>query len=81
MQSRAVPGIIFKKPLSVETVKLSLVRAIQYREEKSVSKAPLVLNREAIIGESNSIKKCIDLIAGVMETDISVLITGRNWNG
>ncbi len=70
-----------QKPLSVDTVKLSLVRAIQYRREKSIPKAPLVLKREGIVGDSNALKKCLDLIVKARETDVNVLITGETGTG
>ncbi len=70
-----------QKPLSIDTVKLSLIRAIQYRQEKSIPKAPLVLKREGIVGNSNALKKCLDLIVKAKETDVNVLITGETGTG
>ncbi|MFH1021380.1 MAG: sigma-54 dependent transcriptional regulator [Pseudomonadota bacterium] len=69
------------KPLSVQQVLLPLSRALQYREEKSLCKVPVVLRRSAIIGNSPAINRCLDLVAKAAETDAGVLITGETGTG
>jgi two-component system, NtrC family, response regulator len=70
-----------EKPLSIESLKLPFLRAIQYRKEKANLKRPLVLNREGIIGESQSLKECLNLVAKAGETGTNVLISGETGTG
>ena len=70
-----------EKPLSAEKVKLALIRVLQYREEKSARKLPLVLKREGIVGNSAEIKQCLDLVAKAADSDANVLITGETGTG
>jgi len=70
-----------EKPLSAEKIKLPLIRVLQYREEKSTRKTPLVLKREGIVGNSPEIKQCLDLVAKAADTDANVLITGETGTG
>ncbi len=70
-----------EKPLSSEKIKLPLLRVLQYREEKRKRKTPLVLNREQIVGNSDEIKQCLDLVAKAADTDANVLITGETGTG
>lgn len=70
-----------EKPLYAEKIKLPLIRVLQYREEKSTRKTPLVLNREGIVGNSPEIKRCLDLVAKAADTDANVLITGETGTG
>lgn len=60
---------------------LPLTRVLQYRDEKS-RKAPLrILNREAIIGSSPQLNKCLKLLANAASSDVNVLITGETGTG
>ncbi len=70
-----------QKPLSVEKVKLSLIRVLQYRHEKSKHKGHRVLDREGIVGRSPEIIRCLDLLAKAADTDANVLITGETGTG
>jgi DNA-binding NtrC family response regulator len=70
-----------EKPLSIETIKLPFLRAIQYRKEKTIPKHPLVLKREGLIGNSQPLKDCLNLVAKAGETEANVLITGDTGTG
>ena len=70
-----------EKPLSVESMTLPLIRALQYREEKKVAGSSIVLKREGIIGESAKIRHCLDQVAQAAMSDVSVLITGETGTG
>ncbi|MCG6533651.1 MAG: sigma-54 dependent transcriptional regulator [Syntrophales bacterium LBB04] len=70
-----------EKPLSIETLKLPFLRAIQYRKEKANPKRSLFLKREGIIGESNLLKECLNLVAKAGVTDTNVLISGETGTG
>lgn len=70
-----------EKPLSIETIKLPFLRAVQFRKEKAILRRPLVLKREGIIGNSQPLKECLNLVAKAGETDTNVLITGDTGTG
>jgi len=70
-----------QKPSTVDAMTLPLVRALQYREEKKASQKTLILKREGIIGNSQKIKACFDLLAQVATSEANVLITGETGTG
>ena len=70
-----------KKPFLLEEVSLHITRALQYRTEKADRRAPMVLKRENIIGESEPIRMCLDDTAKAAATDTNVLITGETGTG
>jgi two-component system NtrC family response regulator len=70
-----------QKPSTVDALILSLVRALQYREEKRLKQAPLPLKREGIVGSSPQMVHCLDLLAEVANSKASVLITGETGTG
>ncbi|MFA7382770.1 MAG: sigma-54 dependent transcriptional regulator [Desulfurivibrionaceae bacterium] len=69
------------KPLSVQQILLPLSRALQYREQRSLRKAPSPLKRGDIIGSSPAINRCLDQVARAAETDAAVLISGETGTG
>ncbi|OGP71058.1 MAG: Fis family transcriptional regulator [Deltaproteobacteria bacterium RBG_13_58_19] len=70
-----------EKPASGKEIILSLTRALQYREEKQSLRPPLVLKREAIIGDSASLRACLILLAQAATSDATVLISGETGTG
>jgi two-component system NtrC family response regulator len=71
-----------EKPLSLEQMMLSLVRSLQYREEKKRrGEAKTVLKRDGIIGTSPQLAKCLDLAARAANSASNVLITGETGTG
>jgi two-component system, NtrC family, response regulator len=70
-----------EKPSSLKEMTLALVRAIQYREEKTLKQPPVALKQEGIIGNSMQIKACLNLVAQAAHSDASVLITGETGTG
>ena len=70
-----------QKPFSVEEIKLQLLRALQYRKEKSAGKLPVVLKQEGIIGSSLKMKACLDLLAQAANSMANVMITGETGTG
>ena len=70
-----------EKPASLNMIALPLIRALQYREEKKARKSALALKREGIIGSSEKILKCLDLVARGAETDSSILVSGETGTG
>ena len=69
------------KPLSMKQLTLPLVRALQYREEKSRRKPKVALRSEGIVGSSPRIEFCLDLVAQAANSDANVLINGETGTG
>ena len=69
-----------EKPSSIKQITLPLVRALQYREEKT-SKPVGVLKLDGIIGKTPQMKACFDLVAQGANSDAGVLITGETGTG
>ena len=70
-----------QKPSTVDALILSLVRALQYREEKKAKQAALPLKREGIVGSSAQMTRCLDLLAQAAPSEAIVLITGETGTG
>ncbi len=73
-----------EKGASVKEITLSLVRALQYREQKqlgSASNDEAPLKRDGIIGNSIRLKECLELVAQAANSDSSVLISGETGTG
>jgi two-component system, NtrC family, response regulator len=70
-----------EKPPAMENIKLQLSRALQYRKEKLLKKTPVVLKREGIVGSSPQLEACLDQVAVVAASDVSVMITGETGTG
>lgn len=73
-----------KKPASIDSVTLTLTRAIQYREEKKAARSAFKLDslkREGIVGNSFEIKTCLDLLARAAATHANILISGETGTG
>ena len=60
---------------------LPLTRVLQYRDEKSRKAPREILNREAIIGSSPQLNKCLKLLAHAAASDVNILITGETGTG
>jgi two-component system NtrC family response regulator len=69
-----------EKSSSIKQITLSLVRAMQYREEK-IAKPVGVLKLDGIIGKTPQMKACFDLVAQGANSDAGVLITGETGTG
>jgi two-component system NtrC family response regulator len=73
-----------EKGASVKEISLSLVRALQYREQKQIGSATNnvdTIKRDGIVGNSVCLKECLDLVAQAAISDSSVLITGETGTG
>lgn len=73
-----------EKGFSIKEITLSLERALQYRKEKKEvhqARKAATLIRTDIIGNSSSLKGCLDLIAQSAESDANVFITGETGTG
>ncbi|MBA4394469.1 MAG: Fis family transcriptional regulator, partial [Desulfobacca sp.] len=70
-----------QKPSSIEGMTLPFLRALEFREAKQSRKPIAVLKRQAIVGNSPEISNCLDQVAQVASSDITVLITGETGTG
>lgn len=70
-----------QKDSSFQNVKLSITRAIQYRDQKRVAKPKITLDRNGIVGKSQSINDCLERVFQAAEQDTPVLITGETGTG
>jgi len=69
------------KPSSVSPIILTLMRALQYHEEKLKKKQSVLLRMEGIIGGSSAMNTCHDLVLEASSCDANVLITGETGTG
>jgi two-component system NtrC family response regulator len=70
-----------EKPASFDTIKLPLLRALEYRTERKPGNPSAGLKRDGIIGNSPKIVSCLELIAQAAGSDSNVLITGETGTG
>jgi two-component system NtrC family response regulator len=73
-----------EKGSSVKDITLSLVRALEYRKQKTSlkgSSAVVALKRDQIIGNSPKLKACLDLVAQAAGSETGVLILGETGSG
>lgn len=70
-----------EKPASLDRMKLPLLRAIQYREERRTKKTPVALKTCGIVGHSPQLMACLDMVAQAATTDANVLIKGETGTG
>ena len=70
-----------QKPADLQTMELSLIRALEYRSQKQVLKTPLKINRQGIIGNSPRLLMCITLMGHAAKSDANVLVYGETGTG
>ncbi|HOO41486.1 MAG TPA: sigma-54 dependent transcriptional regulator, partial [Syntrophales bacterium] len=70
-----------QKPASINLIILTLVRAIQYRGEKLKRKPAVTLKTEGIVGKSERMRTCYDLLSQATSIDVNVLISGETGTG
>jgi two-component system NtrC family response regulator len=70
-----------EKPLSAADVKLSIDRALLYREKKQTIHPMVALNRDGILGHAAPLRECINRLAQAASSEANVLITGETGTG
>jgi two-component system, NtrC family, response regulator len=68
-------------PASIDAIRFPIIRALEYRAERALGKPIMVLKREAIIGKSQKLNSCLELLAQAAASDANVLITGETGTG
>jgi two-component system NtrC family response regulator len=70
-----------EKPATFETLKLPIIRALEYRAERKSGLPPVVLLRRGIIGDSPKMTLSLELLAEAAGSGVNVLITGETGTG
>jgi two-component system NtrC family response regulator len=70
-----------EKPVSKNHIILTLARVLQYGKEKKERPKALLLNRQGLVGESPSLRSCLELLAQAAASDAPVLISGETGTG
>ena len=70
-----------QKPATINTIQLTISRALRYRLSKLQSANGKNVVRNGIIGNSSKIKECLDHVAQASSSSINVLITGDTGTG
>ncbi|HAA05137.1 MAG TPA: Fis family transcriptional regulator, partial [Syntrophobacteraceae bacterium] len=71
-----------QKPLSVVKILLPIKRVLQYRDDLSKHRKPAVaLKVHGIVGGSQQMKACLDLVAQAADSETNVLISGETGTG
>jgi two-component system, NtrC family, response regulator len=69
------------KPSSVQNIRLTIQRALTYRQEKCANPLPKVLKRDEIIGKSTCLNTALERIAHAAAGESNVLISGETGTG
>ncbi len=69
------------KPTKVKEIRLSLNRALKYREEKKKKHQTVNLDLDNIIGNSTQIKSCFETLAQAATSNAPVLLNGETGTG
>lgn len=79
MKSRAWDYM--QKSGSHKQFKFSLIRALEYRQQKQSKNREKTLKRDFIIGKSRQIKICLEKMSKASNNDVPILITGETGTG
>lgn len=70
-----------QKPALIEDITKPVMRALEYRKERSTQCRPVPFERKRIIGSGRALSNCIDLLSQASKSDLNVLITGETGTG
>lgn len=70
-----------QKSGSHKEFKFSLLRALEYRQQKQSRSPEKKIKRDSIIGQSQQIKNCLEKLSQVSNNDTPVLIIGETGTG
>ncbi len=69
-----------EKPSSLNLIISALNRVLEHRQVEK-ARTPTIPNRMGIIGNSASVRSCLDLLAQAADSEANVLITGETGTG
>ncbi len=69
------------KPVNLAELRLSVARAVAFRESKLASRRTATFRRADIVGGSPQLAACLDQAAQAADSDAAVLITGSTGTG
>jgi len=70
-----------QKRSPIQTVMLSLDRALQYRETRSAMAPRVAFYSPELVGHSHSFRACLNVAAQAASTDVNVLLIGETGTG
>ncbi len=70
-----------QKSSSHNEFQFSLIRALEYRNQKQPKHTKFAIKRESIIGKSRQILNCLEKVSKASNNDVPVLITGETGTG
>lgn len=70
-----------EKPARINSLRMSLKRALQYRRQSRNLQDPLTIDRGGIIGKSSKLAMSLTLMVHASQSDASVLIGGETGTG
>jgi two-component system, NtrC family, response regulator len=70
-----------EKSSSINDLRLSLERALQYRRQKECSRSLALLKRDRIAGNSPKLTSCLERLALAAQSEANVLLTGETGTG
>ncbi|MGA1823574.1 MAG: sigma-54-dependent transcriptional regulator [bacterium] len=69
------------KPFSIESLALTIIGTLDYRNEKEVNKKHITIKREEIIGNSPKLEETLDRVALAAKSRANVLLYGETGTG
>jgi len=70
-----------EKPASIDKMRLPLIRALEFRNERAATKTPKMLKSGGIVGGSPPMQASLNVLAQAAASDANVLITGETGTG
>jgi two-component system NtrC family response regulator len=70
-----------QKPPSISQFLFTFEKAMKYREQKQIQKQAKRLDLTGLVGESEPMKRCYELLAEAAVSDASVVFTGETGTG
>ncbi len=70
-----------QKPVSIKDLKLQVLRALQFQNQKKQVVKSKIFDAPDIIGSSKAIQKCLTQAAQIVSSDGNLLITGATGTG
>ncbi|WP_041280669.1 sigma-54-dependent transcriptional regulator [Desulfosudis oleivorans] len=81
MATRSGAWAYVEKPPVMDQLTLHIRRALEFRDQKSRARLPLVMKRDRILGSSPAITECLGQAALASASDVNVLVTGETGTG